>query len=83
MKIVQDLGQSETLMNNHPLGTCLQHRTLSQARMGQNPLSALDVHFLTRATMFISSFLGEQEVGSLADSRQEQEEYPSPTFQES
>lgn len=83
MKIVQDLGQSEPLMNNHPLGTCPQHRTLSQARMGQNPLSALDVHFLTRATMFISSFLGEQEVGGLADSRQEQEEYPSPTFQES
>lgn len=50
-------------MNNHPQGTCLQHRTLLQAQVGQNPLSALDVHFLTGATMVISSFLGEQEVG--------------------
>lgn len=70
-------------MNNHPQGTCPQNRTLSQARAGQNPISALDIHFLTGATMVISSFLGEQEVGGLADSRQEQEERPSPTSQES
>lgn len=55
-------------MNNHPQGTCPQNRTLSQTRGGQNPLSALDIHFLTGATMVISSFLGEQEVGGLADS---------------